>query len=50
VLAGVAEVAPEDEHRAGDFSPGVEGEALGVPTPANRLLLALVKLLEKNSD
>jgi len=27
-----------------------KGEALGVPTPANRLLLALVKLLEKNSD
>jgi 2-dehydropantoate 2-reductase len=27
-----------------------KGEALGVPTPANRLLLALVKLLEKNRD
>jgi 2-dehydropantoate 2-reductase len=25
-----------------------KGEALGIPTPANRLLLALVKLLEKN--
>src|SRR3990170_4995456 len=33
-------------------SPDTEraGTALGVPTPANRLLLALVKLLEKNSD
>lgn len=27
-----------------------KGEALGVPTPANRLLLALVKALEKNRD
>jgi 2-dehydropantoate 2-reductase len=25
-----------------------KGEALGVPAPANRLLLALVKLLEKS--
>jgi ketopantoate reductase len=24
-----------------------KGEALGVPTPANRLLLALVKLMEQ---